>query len=68
MAGTQSIFKRSMGKREAIPQCGRAKIRYLSVEESTRLINAYSPEFRPLITAELLTGCRYGELIRNALQ
>lgn len=39
------------------------KIRYLSVEESTRLINACSPEFRPLVTAALLTGCRYGELI-----
>lgn len=39
------------------------KIRYLSVEESTRLINACSAEFRPLVTAALLTGCRYGELI-----
>ncbi len=40
------------------------KIRYLAVEECTRLINGASPEFRPLIQAALYTGCRYGELAR----
>lgn len=39
------------------------KIRYLSVEESTRLINTCPIDFRSLVTAALLTGCRYGELI-----
>lgn len=39
------------------------KVRYLSAEERRRLINACTPEFRPLVQAALLTGCRYGELI-----
>jgi integrase len=38
------------------------KIRYLSDAESQRLVNACSGEFRALVTAALLTGCRYGEL------
>lgn len=40
------------------------KIRYLAVEECTRLLNACDPVFRPLVRAALLTGCRYGELTR----
>ncbi|MGH8744627.1 MAG: tyrosine-type recombinase/integrase, partial [Burkholderiales bacterium] len=40
------------------------KIRYLSIAESTRLLNACKPDFRKLVTAALLTGCRYGELIK----
>jgi integrase len=39
-------------------------MRYLSDEEARRLVNASSPDFRTLVTAALLTGCRYGELIR----
>jgi integrase len=39
------------------------KVRYLSIDESTRLINACEPDFRPLAQAALLTGCRYGELV-----
>jgi integrase len=39
------------------------KIRYLSIDEATRLINACAPDFRGLVQAALLTGCRYGELI-----
>ena len=38
------------------------KIRYLSVQECSRLINACSSDFRNLVQAALLTGCRYGEL------
>src|SRR5262249_4581346 len=41
-----------------------ARIRYLTVAEAARLINAADPEFRPLVEAALQTGCRYGELIR----
>jgi integrase len=37
-------------------------IRFLTSEEALRLINASDPEFRPLVRAALLTGCRYGEL------
>jgi integrase len=39
------------------------RVRYLSTAESIRLCNACDPEFRPLVQAALLTGCRYGELI-----
>jgi integrase len=42
------------------------KIGYLSVAEATRLVNACEPAFRPLVQAALLTGCRYGELIKMA--
>lgn len=38
------------------------KVRYLSDEESQRLVNAATGAFRALVTAALLTGCRYGEL------
>ena len=39
------------------------KIRYLTAAECTRLVNACAPDFRLLVQAALLTGCRYGELI-----
>lgn len=40
------------------------KIRYLTEYECIRLINASDSDFRLLVQAALLTGCRYGELIR----
>ena len=40
-----------------------ARIRYLSVAEAKRLINASDSDFRLLVQAALQTGCRYGELI-----
>lgn len=39
------------------------RIRHLSQAEARRLVNRASKEFKPLIRAALLTGCRYGELI-----
>ena len=39
-----------------------AKLRYLSDDEARRLTNASPADFRVLVTAALLTGCRYGEL------
>ncbi len=41
-----------------------ARIRYLSVAEAQRLINASDADFRPLVRAALETGCRYSELTR----
>jgi integrase len=40
----------------------RARVRYLTEAETTRLINACDGPFRTLVTAALLTGARYGEL------
>jgi integrase len=41
-----------------------ARIRYLSVAETTRLLNACEAVTRDLVQAALATGCRYGELCR----
>jgi integrase len=40
----------------------RPRQRFLSAGEATRLINACEPDFRQLVQAALLTGCRHGEL------
>jgi integrase len=42
----------------------RARVRYLSIAEAKRLLNAARPEFRPLLQAALSTGARYGSLIQ----
>jgi integrase len=39
-----------------------ARIRYLTVAECKRLLNACDPDFRRLCQAALATGARYGEL------
>ena len=39
-----------------------ARVRYLSVAEAKRLLNASDPDFRRLAQAALVTGARYGEL------
>jgi len=41
-----------------------ARVRYLTIAEAKRLINACDPAFRPLVEAALQTGCRWGELSR----
>jgi integrase len=41
-----------------------ARVRYLSIDESRRLINASDADFRPLVRAALESVCRYGELAR----
>jgi integrase len=45
-----------------------ARVRYLSIAESQRLINAADPDFRPLVHGALQTGARYGELARLEMQ
>jgi len=49
---------------ERFEKADAARIRYLSLAEAKRLINACDPEFRKLVQAALQTGCRYGELCR----
>ena len=41
----------------------RPRVRYLSIDECVRLINACDPDLRLLVQGALLTGGRYGELI-----
>jgi integrase len=41
-----------------------ARVRYLTVDEAQRLVNASQGAFRHLVNAALLTGARYGELAR----
>ena len=41
-----------------------ARVRYLTVVECKRLLNACDPLFRNLVRAALETGARYGELVR----
>jgi integrase len=45
-----------------------ARLRYLTVAEAERLLNACNPGFRSLVRAALETGCRYGELTRMQVQ
>ena len=40
------------------------RIRYLTDDESIRLVNASGSDLRALVTAALMTACRYGELTR----
>jgi integrase len=42
---------------------GAPRVRYLTDPEAQRLVNACPIDFRKLVTAALLTGCRYGELV-----
>ena len=47
---------------EPFEQADAARVRYLTVDECRRLINAAQGEFRDLVRAALATGCRFGEL------
>lgn len=47
---------------KAFREVDAARVRYLNDEESRRLVNACTPDFRPMVQAALLTGCRYGEI------
>jgi integrase len=51
-------------KVKPFPEVDAPVIRFLSDEESFRLVNACSGAFRKIVKAALVTGCRYGELIR----
>lgn len=41
-----------------------ARVRYLSIAEAKRLLNACEPDFRALLRGALESGCRYSELAR----
>ena len=45
-----------------------ARIRYLTDDETRRLVNACPTDFRALVVGGLMTGCRYGELAALAVE
>ena len=47
---------------EPFEEADAARVRYLTIAEAQRLINACSDDFRLLVRAALATGARYGEL------
>jgi len=51
-------------KLKPFKQVDEAVVRYLSLAESRRLVNACPEDFRNLVEAALYTGCRYAELGR----
>ncbi len=50
-------------KVKAFREADAARVRYLQDNEVKRVVNSCSIEFRPVVQAALLTGCRYGELV-----
>jgi len=44
-------------------QANEPVVHYLNGDETRRLVNACADDFRPLVQAALLSGCRYSELI-----
>src|SRR5262245_29097952 len=63
MEGGQDSIQCGMVAGREVKDVDTARIRYLSVAESKRLINACDPDFRLLVRAALETGCRLGELV-----
>ena len=55
---------RCLRKVKPFKQVDEAVVRYLSIPEIRRLVNACPEDFRKLIEAALYTGCRYAELSR----
>lgn len=53
---------------KAFRKVDQPRIRFLTEAEATRLVNASAPDFRPLVRAALLTGARYGELVRLSVR
>jgi integrase len=51
-------------KVKPFPQADAARLRYLTVHECQRLMNASPGDLRDLVQAALATGCRHGELAR----
>jgi integrase len=47
---------------EPFEEADAARVRYLTVAEAKRFLNACDPDFRHLAQAALVTGARYGEL------
>ena len=60
LAGDDSAWR----KVKPFPQVDAARLRYLTIDECQRLMNASPGDLRDLVQAALATGCRHGELAR----
>ena len=60
ITGSDEVWRKAKPFRAA----DAARVRYLQIEECTRLLNACEPDFRRLVRGALVTGARYGELCR----
>jgi integrase len=47
---------------------GKARVRYLELSDATRLVNACDPDLRAIVQGGLLTGGRYSQLARLAVE
>ena len=54
-----------MAENNSFKNVDTARLRYLTIAEAQRLINASEPDFRLLVQAALQTGARYSELARS---
>jgi integrase len=55
-------FDQAWRRVEPFEEADAARVRYLTVSEAKRFLNACDPDFRRLAQAALVTGARYGEL------
>jgi integrase len=60
IAGSDEVWRRVKPFRGA----DAARVRYLQLDECTRLLNACPEDFRRLVRGALVSGARYGELCR----
>jgi integrase len=58
----QTANDRAWRRVEPFKNVESARIRYLSIDEATRLINAAAEDFRRIVRGALESGARYGEL------
>jgi integrase len=56
-----------MAQGETVQDVDKARVRYLTVDEAERLVNACDSNFRPVVQGALQTGAPYGQLAQLAV-
>jgi integrase len=57
------VSREAWGRLKKFRAVDSARLRWLTIDETQRLLNACGPDARQLVQAGLLTGCREGELL-----